>query len=327
LTDTAMTDIEIQILRTVDKVDKIGVCGVIDLLQKPAEQFGAGLDLPVRWYTPRRIFVNSTSDLFHEKVPDEWIDSVFCVMGAATRHTFQVLTKRPERMRDYLTRRRCNFAVKAPIGGGMVDWHPFNKELAVPPNVWLGTSIEDQATADERIPHLLATPAAVRFVSAEPLLGPVDLQWAFPDIRTACCHRCGFRTNAVGGSCPNDGSALRNDIGLDWVICGGESGPGARPMHPAWARSLRAQCLAAGVPFFFKQWGEWAPDTGPFYSSDPIMQGKVACAVWNGQGWDHYRDCYGPPTTTTDMEWMYRLGKKRAGRLLDGREWNEVPNG
>jgi len=95
-------------------------------------------------------------------------------------------------------------------------------------------------------------------------------------------------------------------------------------MHPAWARSLRDQCQAAGVPFFFKQWGEWAPDTGPLHASDPIMEGKVACAVWNGQGWDHYRDCYGPPTTTTDMEWMYRLGKKRAGRLLDGREWNEV---
>jgi protein gp37 len=96
-------------------------------------------------------------------------------------------------------------------------------------------------------------------------------------------------------------------------------------MHPAWARALRDQCQAAGVPFFCKQWGEWAPDTGPLHASDPIMEGKVACAVWNGQGWDHYRDCYGPPTTTTDMEWMYRLGKKRAGRLLDGRAHDEFP--
>jgi protein gp37 len=282
------------------------------------ELVDAALDLPLRWRSPRRIFVNSTSDLFHEKVPDEWIDSVFCVMGAATRHTFQVLTKRPERMRDYLTRRRCNFAVKAPIGGGMVDWHPFNKELAVPPNVWLGTSIEDQATADERIPHLLATPAAVRFLSCEPLLGPVDLNRIKCPIYGEVCAVTGYLGNGMYG-----------DYGpkLDWVICGGESGPGARPMHPDWARSLRDQCQAAGVPFFFKQWGEWAPDTGPFRASDPIMEGKVACAVWNGQGWDHYRDCYGPPTTTTDMEWMYRLGKKRAGRLLDGREWNEVPNG
>ena len=124
-----------------------------------------------------------------------------------------------------------------------------------PPNVWLGTSVEDQATAEARIPHLLATPAAVRFVSAEPLLGPMDLAWAFPDIRTACCHVCGFRTNTVGGFCPNDNSTLRGDVGIDWVIVGGESGPGARPMHPDWARSLRNQCAAAGVAFFMKQMG------------------------------------------------------------------------
>jgi protein gp37 len=295
------------------------------------ELVDAALDLPLRWRSPRRIFVNSTSDLFHEKVPDAWIDRVFAVMALAPHHTFQVLSKRPERMREYLTQvdtpaRWAGMALA--VSARYVPPSPFIFTVGQPlPNVWLGTSIEDQATADERIPHLLATPAAVRFLSAEPLLGPVDLQWAFPDIRTACCHRCGFRTNAVGGSCPNDGSALRGDIGLDWVIVGGESGPGARPMHPDWARSLRDQCQAAGLPFFFKQWGEWAPDTGPFRASDPIMEGKVACAVWNGHGWDHHRNCYGPPTTTGDIEWMYRLGKKRAGRLLDGREWNEVPNG
>jgi protein gp37 len=264
------------------------------------ELVDAALDLPLRWYTPRRIFVNSTSDLFHEKVPDEWIDSVFCVMGAATRHTFQVLTKRPERMRDYLTRRRCNFAVKAPIGGGMVDWHPFNKELAVPPNVWLGTSIEDQATADERIPHLLATPAAVRFLSCEPLLGPVDLTGIAiprPDLRASVI------LDVLNGT----GGLVRGGPGrIDWVICGGESGPGARPMHPDWARSLRDQCQAAGVPFFFKQWGEWEPRRG-FACPDDLPR----------DGWHHF-----DPECS-----MRRVGKKNAGRLLDGREWNEVPNG
>jgi protein gp37 len=259
------------------------------------ELVDAALDLPLRWYTPRRIFVNSTSDLFHEKVPDEWIDSVFCVMGAATRHTFQVLTKRPERMRDYLTRRRCNFAVKAPIGGGMVDWHPFNKELAVPPNVWLGTSIEDQATADERWPHLLATPAAVRFLSAEPLLGPLSIAHAYT---TDAALAVLFAKLERGDVDPRGN--------LHWVICGGESGPGARPMHPDWARSLRDQCQAAGVPFFFKQWGEWEPRRG-FACPDDLPRA----------GWHHF-----DPECS-----MRRLGKKNAGRLLDGREWNEVPNG
>jgi protein gp37 len=213
------------------------------------ELVDAALDLPLRWRSPRRIFVNSTSDLFHEKVPDEWIDSVFCVMGAATRHTFQVLTKRPERMRDYLTRRRCNFAVKAPIGGGMVDWHPFNKELAVPPNVWLGTSIEDHSTAHERIPHLLATPAAVRFLSCEPLLGPVDLRMVQ--------HPRSIRVQNVLTGVSFSETSLEplpdDQARIHWTIVGGESGPGARPMHPDWAGWLRDQCQAAGVPFFMKQ--------------------------------------------------------------------------
>jgi protein gp37 len=295
------------------------------------ELVDTALDLPLRWRRPRRIFVNSTSDLFHDAVPDEWIDRVFAVMALAPQHTFQVLTKRPERMRAYACAadvaervwlqtsdvadhlKLWALAAHGAVWGGETPW-PLR-------NVWLGTSIEDRATADERIPHLLATPAAVRFISAEPLLGPVDLTGIAiprPDLRASVI------LDVLNGT----GGLVRGGPGrIDWVICGGESGPGARPMHPAWARSLRAQCQAAGVPFFFKQWGEWAPDTGPLHASDPIMDGKVACAVWNGQGWDHHRNCYGPPTTTTDIEWMYRLGKKRAGRLLDGREWNEVPNG
>jgi protein gp37 len=300
----------------------------------------AALDLPLRWRSPRRIFVNSTSDLFHEKVPDEWIDNVFAVMALAPQHTFQVLTKRPERMREYLTRPNVSVRIgldalelvleahartpSSTLGEGVTikatDINPGGLTLWPLPHVWLGTSIEDQATADRRIPHLLDTPARVRFLSCEPLLGPVDLDMILtPEMGIYALS--GIRSDGSGPSGFSQGPRI------DWVIVGGESGPGARPMHPAWARRLRDQCQAAGVPFFFKQWGEWAPDTGPLHACDPIMDGKVACAVWNGQGWDHHRNCYGPPTTTGDMEWMYRLGKKRAGRLLDGREWNEVPNG
>jgi protein gp37 len=268
------------------------------------ELVDAALDLPLRWRSPRRIFVNSTSDLFHEKVPDEWIDSVFCVMGAATRHTFQVLTKRPQRMRDYLTRRRSDLAVKAPIGGGLVDWHPFNKELAVPPNVWLGTSIEDQATADDRIPHLLATPAAVRFVSAEPLLGPVALDMILtPEMGLYALS--GIRSDGSGPSGFSKGPRI------DWVICGGESGPAARPMHPDWARSLRDQCARDRVPFFFKQHGKWLHE-----SQDPY-------GYWD---WSYAED-RGILHSWPDKTDSIPLRGKSAGRLLDGREWNEVPNG
>lgn len=185
------------------------------------------LDQPLRWRRPRRIFVNSMSDLFHPAVPDEFIDQVFAVMSMAGHHTFQVLTKR--RMRDYFlggARERITFAVGRHIGVRGVDirW-PL-------PNVWLGVSVENQDAADERIPLLLQTPAAVRWVSAEPLLGPVTLwsDWLLE-------HRAITKPS------------------LDWLVVGGESGPKARGMDPEWARSLRDQCAAAGVPFHFKQWG------------------------------------------------------------------------
>ncbi len=175
------------------------------------------LEIPLHWKRPRRIFVNSMSDLFHEKVPDRFIDQIWIVMARADEHIFQVLTKRPERMMKY-----C------------LDYYPPNW---VYENIWLGVSVEDQATADERIPWLLKTPAAVRFVSYEPVLGPVDLR-----------RPAGY---SPAGNSPW-GASLQ---GLDWVICGGESGPGARPMDPDWARSARDQCQAAGVAFFMKQMG------------------------------------------------------------------------
>lgn len=206
------------------------------------------LTQPLQWRRPRRIFVCAHADLFAESVPDAWIDKVFAVMALAPQHTFQVLTKRARRMREYLTRNDRQSRIAAR--GFFIDGGEFEPRWPLP-NVWLGVSAEDQARADERIPDLLATPAAVRFVSAEPLLAPLDLtaiSWGGDFI-------CGS-TDALRGidTClefPGEPRPSRGKI--DWVIVGGESGPGARPMHPDWARAIRDQCAAAGVPFFFKQ--------------------------------------------------------------------------
>ena len=194
---------------------------------------------PLRWKRPRRIFVNSMSDLFHEAVPDEWIDRIFAVMAIAQQHTFQVLTKRADRMRRYLEMRRGNnlglrwaAAAVNVLGLGRRD---IGRYPGIPlPNVWLGVSVENQEH-DVRIRELLATPAAVRWVSLEPLLGPVDMAM-YLEQDPLWRHL-----------------ALDAPAALDWVVLGGESGMHARPMHPDWARSVASQCRAAGVPFFMKQ--------------------------------------------------------------------------
>lgn len=206
------------------------------------------LDAPLRWRKPARVFVNSMSDLFHEDVPDSFIDQVFAVMGLCPQHTFQVLTKRPERMRAYCRDRFGGkvYSVRTPTCG-TVCW------MAPLCNVWLGVSVEDQATADARIPLLLQTPAALRFVSYEPALGPVDLT----AIR---------RTRAEGFMRPLDGRFNR----IDWVIVGGESGPKARPCDVEWIRAVVAQCKAAGVACFVKQLGANAQD------DDGSMHGRYA---------------------------------------------------
>jgi protein gp37 len=199
------------------------------------------IEQPLHWKKPRRVFVNSLSDLFHPDVPETFIDSVFAVMALAPQHTFQVLTKRPQRMRAYVNaivddrKRFTAWAANAsrariPQSIGRAGEAPPRWPL---PNVWLGVSVENQRFADERIPLLLQTPAAVRFISAEPLLGPVDLypQWMPPAGYTSCFPR------------------------LDWVIAGGESGPGARDCDLEWLRSLHRECAQAGVAFFLKQLG------------------------------------------------------------------------
>ena len=216
---------------------------------------------PLSWRRPRRIFVNSMSDLFHQDIHDDFIGMVFRTMARAPQHTFQVLTKRAERMQRLLTH---------PKMRGFVGDAPWPL-----PNVWIGVSVEDQATADKRIPLLLDTPAAVRWISAEPLLAPIDL--------------------AEHGLHGGPGQ-------LDWVVVGGESGPKARPMHPEWARGLRDQCSAAGVPFLFKQWGEWQPvhpSGASIPGCGPTPQREPAFRFEHG----HY---------------FTKVGKKLAGRMLDG---------
>jgi protein gp37 len=179
------------------------------------------LEDPLHWRKPRRIFVSQMSDLFHEKCRGEWIADIFGVMARCPQHIFQVLTKRPENMKEFL----------ADLLGVIRSIKPNAAPFL--PNVWLGVSVEDQKTADERIPILLQTPAAVRWVSYEPALGPVDF---IPYLDPSCAAF----------------NRLEN-ARVDWVVCGGESGPGARPMHPDWARVVRDQCAVAGVTFFMKQ--------------------------------------------------------------------------
>ena len=201
------------------------------------------------------------SDLFHEDLPDEAIDKVFAVMALSPQHTFQVLTKRAERMREYLTRIDQEPAQETArrIAAAWPGNHPIPREIVFPlPNVWLGVSTEDQARADERIPDLLATPAAVRFLSCEPLLGPVDLlKWFDP---TGAC--CGGEPEFRCDNCPADAewrfsgqctAESLNEPRLDWVIVGSESGPRSRPCDINWVRAIKDQCVSAGTAFFWKQ--------------------------------------------------------------------------
>ena len=211
---------------------------------------------PLRWRKPRMVFVNSMSDLFHEDVPLDFIDQVFAVMALCPRHTFQILTKRPERMAEYLasseqalsTENRIWFAAngKQLSGDGRILNVPQQWPL---PNVWLGASVEDQATADARIPHLLRCPAAVRFVSAEPLLGAVDFSDCLGDTLVGAWDT---ETGKQISDGPGPYSVIK---GIDWVIVGGESGAKARPCNVAWIRSIIRQCREAGVPVFVKQLG------------------------------------------------------------------------
>jgi protein gp37 len=218
-------------------------------------------DRPLEQKKPRRIFVCSMGDLFHESVPDEWINIVLIIMARNPQHTFLLLTKRAQRMHTFL----CGASA------------PQTKKIKWPlPNVHIGVTVCTQDEVDEKIPLLLGTPAARCFISVEPMLEEIDLSGYYPKE---------FRVFAITHP--------------DHVICGGESGPNARPLHPEWVRSLRDQCVAAGTPFLFKQWGEWWPAGKRIVENrDMILWGKEA---------------------------MYKVGKKAAGRELDGEIWDQYP--
>lgn len=301
------------------------------------------LEYPLRLRKPHRIFVNSMSDLFHESLSDGVILSIFDVMRRCPQHTFQILTKRPGRMLDWFRRwadtsgepldpqmvrgpeetRATHPSPRGQMFASYLEtlgsepppgcaWPTFDwmdgmrwwpDSAFTLPNIWLGVSCEDQKTADARIPVLLETPAAVRWISAEPLLGPVRIE---DFIWPTCWHwAAGYKSPqealAAGAYAEKrpQGLVHADCRFLNWVVVGGESGPGARPTHPDWIRSLRDQCAAARVPFFFKQWGAFMPvDTpSPFYTLGEFG----------------------------DPQYYDRVGKKAAGAILDGRAWKEYP--
>ncbi|MBL4800287.1 MAG: phage Gp37/Gp68 family protein [Emcibacter sp.] len=291
---------------------------------------------PLSWKNPRMIFVNSMSDLFHENVPDEWIDKVFAVMAFCPQHTFQILTKRPERMRDYINKKGRNFLIGMACGEIYYEYHDAD---AVTPrleagykniditgwpmsNVWLLVSVEDQKTANERILYLLNTPAAVRGVSIEPALSEIDLECIDDGLRDGC-H---LTFNALTGMAHDGYESISGifdnpDPKLDWVIVGGESGPNARPMHPEWARSLRDQCKAANLPFFFKQWGEWSvkydrDKDDPDWRDVPNTKNNNErfINIEGGHGFHGERVCF-----------IKKVGKKKAGNILDGEVIQQMP--
>ena len=251
---------------------------------------------------PSRVFVCSMGDLFQETISVAFIAAVFGMMAWADQHTYFILTKRPQNaMKWFENLKKYNLvATYDPVlacaqeitryGGPVKAYMEAREKKEWPlPNVWLGVSVEDQKTANERIPLLLQTPAAKRFVSIEPMLGPVDFMKIPRPER--------FKSSPYGWH-----NWLPQE--LHWVIVGGETGPNARPMHPDWTRSVRDQCIAAGVPFFFKGWGEWSDVYGgtPENAYDRIVPNG------RGGGWK-----------------MWKVGKKNAGALLDGVEYREVP--
>lgn len=270
------------------------------------------LETPLRWRKPRMVFVNSMFDLFHPQVPDEFVARVFAVMHDAEQHTFQILTKRHGRAHALLNDPDFYDRFVGELAELRAAWQGYANPAPTWPlrNVWLGVSVETQKWADVRIPALLDTPAAVRFLSAEPLLGPVDLDGP-ADVnghRASPSYWLTGRPGWVPEGVTSTGMTVEGlGIGpsIDWVIAGGESGPNARPMHPDWARLLRDQCVSARVPYFFKQHGEWWPGI----PSDEAYLRRVRQHNW-------------PDGEHTS----YRVGKSRAGRKLDGETWGQFPD-
>ena len=281
------------------------------------------LEIPFHWRKPRRVSVCSMGDLFHGDVPLSYVAAVFGVMAANPQHRFQIITKRPGRMLDFFRMLHieetpsldCAYhlllreeeshpdGVRGPIH---CKYGPAPKAVWPLKNVWLGVSVENQKTANERIPHLLQCEGAVRFVSYEPALGPINFMMEDDEI--------GERWNTL-------------EMGIDWLIAGGESGPGARPMHPGWVRSVRDQCQAANVPFFFESWGDWMPGevTGPDVSDFRNCYrscGDGEIVVFSNEPERHSFDNLDPYSGDVCA---WRVGKKQSGCQIDGRMWEEFP--
>ncbi len=275
------------------------------------------LTIPLSWKKGKRVFVNSMSDTFHKDVPIMVLAQAWATMAVARQHTFLVLTKRIARAHEVLNSRNFqrmvgNLVVKMAKDRESIELG--KKLMAGPsawplPNVWLGVSAGAQDSARRQIPLLLKTPAAIRFLSAEPLLGFMDIKEYLP-------QQVG---DGEGGVTPF------KTTGLDWVIGGGESGgiDKARPTHPDHARRLRDDCVEAGVPFFWKQWGEWTPGENVEDNYEEKGGKYPTKHPWEEDGWT---DCSDDWMTEQDHgPIMYRVGKKKAGRHLDGVEWNQYP--
>jgi protein gp37 len=271
------------------------------------------LDKPMDWVRSRKIFAVSMGDLFHEKVEPLWIALILGKIRIYNKHTFMILTKRPNNLIKHLDNTMISQFFDPPL-----------------PNLWLGVTAENQKRADERIPTLLQIPAAVRFVSVEPMLGPIDLTRNYEPsgMKNVGAPPEFHYINALTGyrftlDHKLHGAGTRQFKTIDWAIVGGETGPGARPMHPDWVRSLRDQC-DAGTPFFFKQWGDWAEYSTQSGAADPKW-------VPETQWLDSRERKYVTPEGHIDgvsrygSAHMVRVGKKKAGRLLDGRMWDQCP--
>lgn len=291
---------------------------------------------PLRWKKPRRVFVNSMSDLFHEAVPDEFIDRVFAVMALSPQHTFQVLTKRPERMRDYMHRLDRNQGYEAAVilGEAAVEFMSEMQEqfydsdsVGFPqywplPNVWLGVSVEDQKTADARIPFLLETPAAIRWVSYEPALEQVDFsRFLWP----TCWHweagygspQAAIEAGAWAEKKPQS-LVLAERTFLDWIVVGGESGHDARPFDVGWARQAVRHCRESATPVFVKQLGAIPVDAG------------AAGPMCSFMPYDIVIDDGGPRHGESILQSLLRLKDRKGGdmeewpRDLRVREWPKM---
>ena len=268
------------------------------------------LDLPYRWRKPRMIFPLSMTDMFAPFITDHMRRVMFEVMRNTPHHAYQVLTKRPDEMRRFVR------SLEAPG-----QWATWLSAWPIP-NIWLGVSCEDQQRADERVPILLDTPAAVRWVSAEPLLGPIDFanqcngHYFFDALRGVRWHEPG----ASDWPCPSE----KYTKGLDWIVAGGESGARARPMHPDWARAIRDQCAAAGVAFHFKQWGNWVPIDQSTAVDEAGWRGRGNWMLLDREGDLDIPDHRWPDEAAGEVA-VVEMHKARAGRLLDGVTYDGYP--